>query len=331
MSGVADTDPSGRPSETGSDAGSDTGSDAMGEDEGRSEGGVPDEHVRPAAPTNAAAVDDATPAIKFDPDELAALEDEQRFLLRSIADLDREHEAGDVDDVDYRTLKDGYTARAAAVIKAIEAGRRAVPPRRRPRWGRIAMWVATVAVVAVGAGLLVAHLAGQRLPGQTLTGGIAQDTNSQLATARSLLGSDPNQSLSLYTQVLQVDPDNVEARTYTGWLLAIQASANGNRDLVLQAESLLDKAIELGPTRADAYCFKAVVRFRFLDDPTGAKAALAKCQALHPPSDVASLLSSLAADIAKAPATPTTAASSASTVVPATTAASSSTVSTTRP
>ena len=55
----------------------------------------------------------------------------------------------------------------------------------------------------------------------------------------------------------------------------------------MQAEALLDQAIKAGPTRADAYCFKAVVRFEFLDDPTTAKSALAKCQALHPPSDVA--------------------------------------------
>ena len=119
---------------------------------------------------------------KAPPDELATLEEERRFL-RSLADLEREHEAGDVDDVDYQTLKDGYTARAATVIKAVEAGRRALPPRRRPRRGRIATWAALVAVVAVGAGLLVAHLAGQRLPGQAITGSVAQDTNSELASA----------------------------------------------------------------------------------------------------------------------------------------------------
>ena len=56
-------------------------------------------------------------------DRLAALEDERRFLLRSLADLDREHDAGDVDDSDYETLKDGYTTRAAVVLRNIEAGR----------------------------------------------------------------------------------------------------------------------------------------------------------------------------------------------------------------
>ncbi len=54
----------------------------------------------------------------MNPDRLAALEEERRFLLRSLADLEREREAGDVDDVDYRELRDGYTVRAAATLRA---------------------------------------------------------------------------------------------------------------------------------------------------------------------------------------------------------------------
>jgi tetratricopeptide (TPR) repeat protein len=231
-----------------------------------------------------------------DPDRLAELEEERRFLLRSLNDLEREHQAGDVEDDDYRSLKDGYTARAATVIRAIEEGTTA-PSRPPRRLGRIAAWVTAVLAVAVGAGLLVAHFAGQRLPGQTVTGGIAEDTNSRLAQARSLLGSDPAESLKIYTEVLRVDPDNVEARTYSGWLLSIQAGQRGNEDLVKQTESLLDQAISLDPQRADAFCFKAIVRFRYLHDPAAAKQALGRCQALHPPSEVAALLGSLSAEI----------------------------------
>ena len=72
-----------------------------------------------------------------DLDELARLEEERGFLLRSLDDLERERAAGDMDDVDYTTLRDGYTARAAAVLRAIEAGRADLPPRRPRRWGRI--------------------------------------------------------------------------------------------------------------------------------------------------------------------------------------------------
>ena len=64
-------------------------------------------------------------------DRLAALEEERRFLLRSLTDLEREHDAGDVDDLDYETLKDGSTA------DETEARGAPVPPRsggeHRPR------------------------------------------------------------------------------------------------------------------------------------------------------------------------------------------------------
>ncbi len=120
--------------------------------------------------------------------------------------------------------------------------------------------------------------------------------------------------------MLRVDPDNVEARTYAGWLLSIQAGEQGKTALVVQAEGLLDDAIRLGPTRADAYCFKAVVRFRYLNDAATAKTELARCQALDPPGAVAGLIGSLGQDIdaelrapqTTAPATPPTSAAPAS-------------------
>ena len=37
-------------------------------------------------------------------DELAHLEEERRFLLRSLDDLEREHAAGDVDAADYAAV-----------------------------------------------------------------------------------------------------------------------------------------------------------------------------------------------------------------------------------
>ena len=82
-------------------------------------------------------------------DRLAALEEERRFLLRSLTDLEREHDAGDVDDLDYETLKDGYTARAADVLRRIEAGQARIAPRSRRRWTRTIVIVAAVLAVAV--------------------------------------------------------------------------------------------------------------------------------------------------------------------------------------
>jgi len=49
----------------------------------------------------------------------AALIDERDFCLRSLRDLEAERDAGDLDPDDYATLKDAYTARAAAALRAL--------------------------------------------------------------------------------------------------------------------------------------------------------------------------------------------------------------------
>lgn len=52
-------------------------------------------------------------------DGQAALLEERDFCLRSLRDLDAEWEAGDLDAADYATLRDSYTARAAAALRAL--------------------------------------------------------------------------------------------------------------------------------------------------------------------------------------------------------------------
>src|SRR5439155_21411383 len=61
-----------------------------------------------------------------DLDALADLEEQRRFLLQSLRDLDREREAGDLDDDDYRTLKDDYTGRTAEVLRTLDASKAGV-------------------------------------------------------------------------------------------------------------------------------------------------------------------------------------------------------------
>jgi hypothetical protein len=49
------------------------------------------------------------------------LEEERDFLLRSLEDLEAEHEAGDIDEADYRALRQEYTARAALALRTLAA------------------------------------------------------------------------------------------------------------------------------------------------------------------------------------------------------------------
>src|SRR5437763_6197414 len=108
-----------------------------------------------------------------DLDALADLEEQRRFLLQSLKDLDRERDAGDLDDDDYRTLRDDYTVRAASVLRAIEDGKTGLTEQRRGKRRSAkttAFVVAAVAAVALLAGALVAVSSGERVPGQTATG-----------------------------------------------------------------------------------------------------------------------------------------------------------------
>ena len=234
----------------------------------------------------------------IDPDRLAALEEERRFLLRSLADLEREHDAGDVDEVDYQALKDGYTVRAAATLRAVEQGRAALPPRARPNWTRRLVTVfAVLASIAVVWWALSASSA-QRLPGQQLSG--LDPRNEQqvlMSQARSVQARDPAAAAALYALVLEQDPLNAEALTYRGWTLAL--SSIGQQDQAV-AGSLLDeasqsllKAIETDPTYPDPFCFLGIVQYRFFDEPELALTLLDGCLAGGPPADVRGLVESL--------------------------------------
>jgi hypothetical protein len=229
-------------------------------------------------------------------DRLALLEEERRFLLRSLDDLERERAAGDVGDQDYETLRDGYTARAAAVLREIESGREQLPPRRPRRRGRtVAIWV-TVLVGAVAAGLLVARSSGERLPDDPAP--VAADQVSSLLTrARQLQLGDPVQAIELYSQVLDLRPGDVEALTYRGWtaaIVALQLPEGDQRGVLIQrAESDLAAARASDPTYADAACFGAIVAFRLRDDAPTAKTLVDQCTAANPPAVVASLVDAL--------------------------------------
>src|SRR5947209_17390936 len=111
----------------------------------------------------------------LDLDALADLEVQRRFLLQSLKDLDSERAAGDIDEGDYRTLKDDYTARAAAVLHAIDERKAGLSQKQRgARRKRSTKWtalvVAGVIALAIGGGVLVAAPSGERGAGEPATG-----------------------------------------------------------------------------------------------------------------------------------------------------------------
>ncbi len=193
-------------------------------------------------------------ATRLDPDRLVELEEERDHLLSSLEDLEREHDAGDLDDHDYAELKDDYTARAAEVIRAIEE-HRDLAERSRPERnvGRTALIVVAVLAVAAVAGLLVARSSGQRGSG-TITGN--DDTvRQQLASCQMLSFQKPAEGVECYAKVLEESPENLEALTYQGW-------AYIRDDQVEKGAANLTKAVELDPDYPDARVFRAILLAR---------------------------------------------------------------------
>ena len=206
---------------------------------------------------------------RLDPDELAVLEEQRDFLLRSLADLDREHDAGDLDDTDYDALRDEYTARAAEVLRAVEDQRRGFAEARRPpnRTRTLAV-IGCVVVFALVAGWLVARSLGAREAGDTVTGGLdVKQSPSQRAQVcvQQIDPTAPSAAVACFQAVLDDDPRNPVANTWLGWQIGLTASfTEGDEAAALEqaAAQLVERAIEVDPSYSYARAFRAVLAYR---------------------------------------------------------------------
>ena len=229
--------------------------------------------------------------------DVEALREQRDFLLASLEDLERERAAGDVDEHDYAALKDDYTARAAAVLRALD-GAAAVRPagtarRSRRRGATAALLVLAFAVVA---GLLVAQSSGRRDPGETATGVDTQTVTQKLNQAGRLAAEgDSAGAVDLYDEVLDDEPDNVEALAYRGWVLTLSGDASAG------LESLLEAATT-DPSYPDVHAFLAVVFYRN-GLVAEADRELDRLESLDPPAGIRELVAGLRADVDAALAT----------------------------
>jgi hypothetical protein len=256
----------------------------------------------------------------MNPDQLAELEEERTFLLRSLVDLEREHAVGDVDDVDYHELKEGYTVRAAATLRAIDDGRSALPAKPTPNWKRRGLVAGGVVASVLLVWWALATWSAERKPGQEISGFDPRSQQQQLmAQARALQFQSPGEASELYAQVLQTEPDNAEALTYRGWTLALDAVQRGGSttstdagadDTVVtelrEAVDSLRQAIDLDPTYPDPKCFLGIVNFRILRQAEAAQPWVDACLAANPPADIRDLVQAMNDEIAAELAAPAT-------------------------
>jgi tetratricopeptide (TPR) repeat protein len=231
----------------------------------------------------------------FDRDAFARLEEEREFLLRSLDDLDQEYAAGDVDEADYQELKAGYVARAAEVLRAIEAGQdeleserqaRAAAPGRRKRG---MLWLAGALVFAVLAGVLLAKALGSRSEGQALTGVDATDPGSR---CQRLTFQKPAEGIACYNKVLADSPDDLDALTYQGWAYVRSGDTP-------KGSASFDRVVALNPKYPDVYVFRAVVA-KDASEFVTAQQNLDTLYSLNPPPSLLSTMQQMGLDSAVA-------------------------------
>jgi tetratricopeptide (TPR) repeat protein len=247
------------------------------------------------------------------------LEDRRDFLRRSLADADREHDAGDLSDDDYAVLRrrderlladvevsltalgddrsspspppppapqppTARSPRPGLVPLVVDDDDHEPPPRRRRR-----TWLAVVGTAAIVAGvvLLVVHLTSPRLPGETATGSItlshSQQIQEQLAEATTLVQKNELvEALGVYKQVLSETPHQPQALAEWGWLEWQAAQTAGNLTLAAEGRSAVAESVKVDPSLYAGYLYLGTILLA-QKQPAAAVAEYRKFLANHPP------------------------------------------------
>jgi tetratricopeptide (TPR) repeat protein len=207
------------------------------------------------------------------------LTDEREFLERSLADADREREAGDLSVEDHALLVgrdrnrlaevEGQLAAlnaTAATSKPARSGRARSTQTERPPmslWRRLGI-IGSCLLIAVGLVILVVHFVQARQPGQASSGSVtvsqAQLIEEQLQQADALNQQGSTKSaLVLYDKVLSVDPSNPHALAYAGFLQWNVGSTASVPSLTRVGRSEIETAIRNNPSYGQAHLFYGLV------------------------------------------------------------------------
>lgn len=146
--------------------------------------------------------------------------------------------------------------------------------------------MAVVVVIAVGAGLLVARSAGERVDGEAASGSIPEASTDRIARAQRLVrDNDIRGAVEVYDQLLKDDPENPVALAELGWLVS-----RVDDSLVDSGLKRIDKAIELDPGYAEAYFYRGMILLQAKNDPEGAREAFDTALRSDPPPDLRQFL-----------------------------------------
>jgi cytochrome c-type biogenesis protein CcmH len=249
------------------------------------------------------------PAIDVDPESDAprsSLLREQARLYENLQELQFDYQAGKLSEVDYLDLRQRYEEQAAMVLRQIDS----VPPEKikkeppkkpeipsTPRWRQgwaLASGGVLVLILGVTLGLLLAQsLRPRGSEGDTMTGDFLTGTGpggispgTQTASAKDVPGllthgraAFEKQQLPVaieaFKKVLAADPNQPEAHSYMGLILA-QA---GHYDGAMMA---FEKALSVDPNLTLALWGKGMLLYRVKQDLPAARQTLEKLLPLLP-------------------------------------------------
>jgi cytochrome c-type biogenesis protein CcmH/NrfF len=261
----------------------------------------------------------AEPAIDGD-----TLEAERDFLVRSIADLDAEYADSDIDAETYSMLRTDYTARTAAVLRALEGDARSHEREPELSWVRRVVVIGSIVAFAAVAGVTLALALGARLPGGLPTGDDVvgmEEREERLRQAVADNPDDPSAHLALadflvqrddfagalvrYDTAARLDPSDPVPLAQAGWLVFLTASSTSDPDqheiLLSSARERLDAAVTIDPDHPDARFYRGVLLLRGFDDPQGAAADLQRFLVLAPEHPLADQVRAVLAEATDTP------------------------------
>ena len=247
-------------------------------------------------------------------DRRLELLEEKGAVYRALKELSFDHEAGHLSDDDFRGLRDRYESRAAELLGALDAlGPAETPTVREPERAAAGprAWTRHPAALAGGAALVLAFgiviglnagrfsqpeapmaASGVMPPGMPAPDGApvgppmtklepgkpippALLAGMLSAARQSLVEGRYAEAIAAYRAVLKRDPQNVDAMTHLGLIVAI----GGHADSALEA---FDHAAKIDAAYPPIYLYRGQVLFEVKRDYAGAVKAWQRYLALIP-------------------------------------------------
>jgi cytochrome c-type biogenesis protein CcmH/NrfG len=254
-------------------------------------------------------------------DEREQLVERKRAVMRTLRELEFEHDAGHVSDDDYAELRARYETEAGAILTDLDRLGPESPAATAPVAVRTSAWLhpaalATAAVlllifgVAIGVGIVrytepdataglpvpgsrpLAELSPSApMPGAAPSGEPPRALPPEMlkgmleAARQALFAGQTREAATAYQAVLKRDRENVDALTHLGLILAMNADGPQGSELVDHALGLFDRALAKDPNYTPALLYTGEVLYRARNDAPGAIRSWEKFVTLVPAGD----------------------------------------------